>query len=266
MNRSLLMCSPDYFDVVYKINPWMDTQRGVDKKKTKKQWQNLVRTFKKLGFSVDTIEPVEGLPDMVFAANGSFAIGKKALISHYRYPQRKDEARYHWLWFEKNGFSVSNTSGIHYEGQGDTFLVGDTIFQGFGFRSDKDVAKVMRKAFPKKKVVLLELVDDRFYHMDICFFPINKELVFYYSKAYTKEAVAAIKKHFKKAIDVTDEEALSFGLNSISAGNTAVLTSTATKFADRLKALGFKTILVDMSEFAKSGGAVKCVTNEIWEE
>src|SRR5579859_5463196 len=68
--RTYLMCPPEYFDVSYAINPWMDPDQPVDTARAKAQWTGLHDTFARLGHRVHVIDPVPGLPDMVFAANG----------------------------------------------------------------------------------------------------------------------------------------------------------------------------------------------------
>lgn len=258
------MCSPDHFDVVYEINPWMHIDSPPSKKKSRTQWAHLVSVLKKLGAEIYIIDPVIGLPDMVFAANGSCAIGKKAIISKFRYQERQGESEHYRAWHKSHGYGIVETDGISYEGQGDTLLFKDTIFQGWGFRSDKKISIVMQKAFPKKKVVPLQLVDNRFYHMDICLFPADHSVLFYYPQAFSKESVKQIKSVAPTAVAVSEEETLSFGLNAIYVNKTIVLPSSAKRFAKRLLKAGFKTLPVDMSEFIKSGGAVKCCINALW--
>ena len=79
------MVDPEYFDVVYVINPHMKDQVGkVDHKKARVQWKALRTVYEKLGFPVEVLPGVPGLPDMVFAANQSFPFvtseGKKKVI------------------------------------------------------------------------------------------------------------------------------------------------------------------------------------------
>src|SRR5580698_6852115 len=72
--RSYLMCPPEYFAVTYAINPWMRPDAPADPEVAMRQWTALRATYESLGHSVSTIEPVAGLPDMVFAANGATVI------------------------------------------------------------------------------------------------------------------------------------------------------------------------------------------------
>ena len=71
--RSVLMCRPEHFTVVYRINPWMDPAAPTDTGLALAQWQVLHDTFVGLGYDVQLIDPIEGLPDMVYAANVSWS-------------------------------------------------------------------------------------------------------------------------------------------------------------------------------------------------
>lgn len=266
MHKSLLLCPATYFSVKYKINPWMNPSIPVAQKLALKQWQALLDTYENLSLSINVISPVSDLPDMVFAANGFFSIGKKAVVARYRYKQRQGEAVHYTRWLKDHDFEVIDPTPIVYEAQGDTLLVEDLILQGYGFRSDSQIVRVLSSAFPNKKVVPLRLVDERFYHLDICCFPINRELVYFYDKALDQKSVNTITKLFKQAIAVSDEEALSFALNSVALDHAVITNIKAKRFSDRLSAQGFNVIELDMSEFIKSGGSVKCLTNELWEE
>src|SRR3954451_14870208 len=77
--RRFLMCRPTYFAVTYRINPWMDPTAPYDNVLAVSQWENLRRVFLDLGHTVELIDPLPGLPDMVFAANGGTIIDGRAL-------------------------------------------------------------------------------------------------------------------------------------------------------------------------------------------
>lgn len=72
--RRYLMCPPSHFDVTYSINPWMNPTKPVDAELAMAQWERLRATYLSLGHTVEVIEPVAGLPDMVFAANGATVV------------------------------------------------------------------------------------------------------------------------------------------------------------------------------------------------
>ena len=72
--RRYLMCRPEHFTVSYTINPWMEPAKPTDTAKAVAQWQVLYDTYLELGHEVELIDPAEGLPDMVYTANGGFII------------------------------------------------------------------------------------------------------------------------------------------------------------------------------------------------
>src|ERR1039457_6593703 len=65
----VLLCPPNYFDVVDQKNPYMSRESAVDRVKARTQWENLCSVLQQSGCEVETIDPVEDLEDMVFAAN-----------------------------------------------------------------------------------------------------------------------------------------------------------------------------------------------------
>jgi hypothetical protein len=77
--RHYLMCRPEHFEVRYAINPWMRPDEPVDRERALAQWDALRQTYVDLGHRVDLIDPVPGLPDMVYAANGATVVGGMVL-------------------------------------------------------------------------------------------------------------------------------------------------------------------------------------------
>ena len=112
------MTPPTYFAVEYAINPWMDVSAAVDVAVAQAQWEDLRQTYLRLGHHVDLVEPVPGLPDMVYAANGGFVAHDVAIVARFRFPERADEARAYADWMSSVGFAPVTTRHIN-EGQGD---------------------------------------------------------------------------------------------------------------------------------------------------
>src|SRR3984885_952929 len=142
--RSYLMCPPEYFAVTYAINPWMRPESPVDAGRAMRQWTALQAVHEALGHSVATIEPVAGLPDMVFAANGATVIDGTVLGVRFRHAERAPEAAAYMSWFRARGSPVPEPVFVN-EGEGDILVAGDpvtgsTVLAGYGFRSDEAAA------------------------------------------------------------------------------------------------------------------------------
>ena len=58
--RTVLMCRPDHFTVSYRINPWMRPEEPTDTARAVRQWEELYRTYVRLGYDVRLIDPVAG--------------------------------------------------------------------------------------------------------------------------------------------------------------------------------------------------------------
>src|SRR6266545_567544 len=164
MTRRYLMCPPTYFAVDYAINPWMDPSTPVDVDLANAQWSTLARTYRRLGHTVELIEPIPGLPDMVFAANGATVIDGSVLGSQFRYPERTEEGPAYLNWFARNGFVTQEAKSTN-EGEGDLLLTERFLLAGTGFRTDLDAHSQAQELFGRP-VITLQLVDPRFYHLD----------------------------------------------------------------------------------------------------
>ncbi len=130
-HRRYLMCRPEHFTVSYSINPWMEPSRPTDTALAVQQWQALHDTYVSLGHEIELIDPLEGLPDMVYTANGGFVIDGVAYGPKFRFRERAAEAPAFIDWFAANGFEVAEPVEVN-EGEGDFLLVGDTILAGTG--------------------------------------------------------------------------------------------------------------------------------------
>src|SRR3984957_15621299 len=162
--RRYAMTSPQFFAVDYAINPWMDTDNPVDTAVAVEQWEHLRDTYLRLGHVIDLVAPVPGLPDMVYAANGGLILNGTAVVAHFKYPQRQQESVAYADWLTSNGYRPVLTRHVN-EGQGDLLPVGEMILAGTGFRTDPRAHVEIAEIFDRR-VISLELVDPRFYHLD----------------------------------------------------------------------------------------------------
>ncbi|OHV04903.1 N-dimethylarginine dimethylaminohydrolase [Mycobacterium talmoniae] len=256
------MTPPTFFAVSYEINPWMDTAVPVDAAVAMAQWKQLYDIYRELGHTVEVVEPVDGLPDMVYAANGGLVIDRTAIVTRFKYPQRAGEADAYRQWMVANGYRPVSTRHVN-EGQGDLLLADGKLLGGTGFRTDVrahgEVAEIV--GIP---VVSLELVNPHFYHLDTALTVLDDSTIAYYPPAFGADARARLAELFPDAIVVADADANVFGLNAVSDGYHVIHPAAAVGFAAQLRAAGFEPIGVDVSELLKGGGAAKCCTLELY--
>jgi N-dimethylarginine dimethylaminohydrolase len=260
--KTYLMCPPRHFAVSYAINPWMNPDRPVDPVRAMSQWEQLRATFLGLGHQVRVIEPVLGLPDMVFAANGATVIGGKVLGARFLHAERAAEATAYLDWFRRDGYRVVRVPTHVNEGEGDIVHAGRVVLAGHGFRTDHAAREEIEELFGLP-VLSLRLTDPRYYHLDTALCVLDPDTVAYYPAAFDDAGRAALASQFAELIEAKDEDAEALGLNAISDGRHVVLPVQACRLADQIAARGFEPVPVDMSEFSKAGGGPKCCTLEL---
>lgn len=255
------MTAPTFFAIEYAINPWMDISTSVDTHVALDQWETLRQTYKELGHTVEMVEPIAGLPDMVYAANGGLLVNGKAVAARFAYPQRAGESAAYAEWMTRHRYRPDETRHVN-EGQGDLLVVGSIILAGYGFRTDRWAHDEI-SALLQMPVVSLELVDPRFYHLDTALAVLDDTTIAYYPPAFSDESRATLLELFPDAIEAAAADAGVLGLNAVSDGRNVVLPAAATGFAEQLREAGFRPIGVDLSELLKGGGSVKCCTLEV---
>ena len=260
--RSYLMCPPEHFAVTYAINPWMRPDQPADAATAMRQWARLRQVYLDLGHEGRTIEPVPGLPDMVFAANGATVVGGRVLGVRFRYPQRAGEAGAYLAWFRDRGYPDVRAARYVNEGEGDVLFTGRALLAGYGFRSDQAAAAELAGVFGLP-VIGLRLVDPRFYHLDTALCVLDADTAMYYPAAFDDAGRAAIAAQFAELIEAKDEDAEVLALNAVSDGRHVVLPVQARNLTAQLRERGFEPVGVDMSELLKGGGGPKCCTLEL---
>jgi len=269
MAKTVLMCPPTYFDVREPKNPYMGLP--IDRVRAHQQWEGLRRSLEQAGLQVEIINPVEGLDDMVFAANQAFVgqhdrIGKFIVPSRMRYPSRHKEVGFYLEWFRQRGYKIIQLDlrGTEYlEGHGDLLWHPDRsrIWAAHGFRSTRGGVGKFAEAMQELgfSVTLLELVDAHCYHLDTSLCPLNSEAALIYPGAFSAESVQAIRDGFQRIHELSRDEAVQFMGNGIVANGHFITPRLSENLAKILAQERLTPVLVETSEFEKSGGSVFCM-------
>ncbi len=268
MTRRILMCPPTFFDVRQLKNPHM--RLPIDRARAQQQWDTLCRTFKEAGIEVEIIHPVKDLEDMVFAANQVFVghshkIGPFIVPSEMRHLIRQKEVPYYVEWFRERDYRVIalDLKGECLEGHGDLIWHPDhsKIWAGYGFRStrggiEKFASAMNHLEFP---VIPLQLTDEHCYHLDTCFCPLNHDAVLIYPGAFSSHAMDSIRQGWTRIHQLSRDEAVAFLANGVVA-NGRYITPRVTPNLNRiLQQESLTPVIVDTSEFEKSGGSAFCM-------
>jgi N-dimethylarginine dimethylaminohydrolase len=257
-----------YFDVTYAINPWMDPSVSVDRQLALEQWSDLVASYRAAGHRVDLLEPVPGLPDMVFAANGATVVDGRVLLARFANRQRRAEAGPHQEWHAQYGSAIGETArragrAVN-EAEGDFAVLADRVLAGHGFRTTRAAHRELA-ALTGRPVVSLQLVDPRFYHLDVALTVLDDEAdhIAYYPPAFSSASQDLLAELFPDALIADASDALVLGLNCVSDGRRVWVPAGAEHLTGLLRDAGYDPVPVELTELLKGGGSVKCCTQEI---
>ena len=264
MTDRYLMCAPDFFEVAYVINPWMAGNVAASRNDlARRQWQALADAIGDVA-QVDTIAAQPGVPDMVFTANAGLVLGNTFVLSHFRHAERQGEEPFFADWFAKQGFKVVTLAPeLSFEGAGDALLDRheQLLWLGYGHRSDPQCAPVI-SGLLDIDVEPLKLVDERFYHLDTCFCPLEGGYLMYYPAAFddASQARIAARVPATRRIVVSDDDAIAFACNAVNSGRHVFLNAASTELVLALQSRGFSVKQTPLTEFMKAGGSAKCLT------
>ncbi|MGH6957030.1 MAG: dimethylarginine dimethylaminohydrolase family protein [Caulobacteraceae bacterium] len=270
----ILMTDPAGFDVSYSINPWMRpalwrADPAGHARAARAAFEALAQALRRAGAKLEIVPGASGLPDMAFPANAAVVLDGRALMSRFRPPERRGEEPRFLAAFQalKARGLVREVShlppGVFQEGAGD--FIWDArrgvFWAGYGQRSSLAGAQAAA-AFFGKEAVTLELVSERFYHLDTCFCPLSGGEALYYPPAFSPRALETLRARIgrERLIEATGEDAAGLCVNAVSLGRTLVMATPPDRLRAKLAERGYHIEAVDLAPFILSGGAAFCMT------
>ena len=264
----VLLCRPDYFQLVDVKNPFMAGQSPVDTEKARRQWESVRDAFIAGGLAVHEVEPVAGAEDMVFTANPAFTgldrDGRRvAVASRMKHPSRRAEVDRTMSRLAELGYRTDDSipESVAFEGGGDAVWHPGkhVIYGGYGARTSAGAYTFLERAFGAE-IVPLRLADERFYHLDTALCALDEETAIVVPGAFDAEGLSTLETRFSRVLKLDSNEALTMAANAAAARDrTVVIEQAAAQTIPQLRDLGYHVLPVDTSEFRKSGGSVYCM-------
>jgi N-dimethylarginine dimethylaminohydrolase len=272
--RHYAMVEPSEYRIDYAINPFMDPAVQPDRDRALAQWATLVETLRAAGAAVDVIPGRADSPDMVYAMNLGLALlrpewegaRRTVVLSHMRYPQRRNETPSARQWFESHGFATSYVGrdgvGAHFEA-GDAFPFGGELLVGVGPRTDELALKHLATDLGVQ-VRGLRITHPGMYHLDLAFCPLDERRAIVCPAALDPASAEALLALVPEPLVISEEEAIgTLCANSVVVGRTVVMPACPPRVRAQLEEWGFEVVLVDVSEFHLGGGSIRCLTNPL---
>lgn len=258
--RRFLMCPPEHFGVLYEINSWMRSEVRVDPVRARQQWDDLVATLRAAGAEVELLPAVPGLPDLVFTANAGIVNGRQFVPSRFRHPERQGETPHDMAWFSARGYTVEELPlGVSHEGAGDALPFGSVLVSGYRIRTDAASHAYLSK-LTRSAVRSVELVDQRLYHLDLTFCPLDERRAMVAPLGWDRYGRQVMEALVPEPLVLDEAATLQFCANSVVVGRTVVMPACPPVVGRQLEAWGFEVEVVDVGEFQKAGGSCRCLT------
>ncbi|GAB4210382.1 MAG: TIGR00300 family protein [Synechococcales cyanobacterium] len=264
-----LMCPPEFYDVDYVINPWMEGNVHRSTKAIAQEQWHALHSLLSTHADVKLVPPAQGSPDLVFTANAGLVLGQTVVLSRFYHAERQGEEPHFQAWFEQHGFDVKKLPPeVAFEGAGDALLdrSGRWLWAGYGFRSMLESHPYLAK-WLEIEVLSLRLVDERFYHLDTCFCPLSNGYLLYYPGAFDTYSNRLIEMRVpaSKRIPIGEVDAIHFACNAVDVNGTVLVNRVSPELEAQLNERGFQVIQTPLTEFLKAGGAAKCLTLRLTE-
>lgn len=268
------MTRPSAFEVSYAINPWMRPvewrhARNALRTHSLAAWQQLHDLLRSEGSQIRLIEAVAGLPDLVFPANAAVVLDRRALLARFAVSERRNEEPVFRSYFENlRELGVLEDccpvpDDIAQEGAGDCLWDRhrQLFWVGYGQRSQREAAGVIGDYF-SCEVQPVELVDSRFYHLDVAMAMLGNGEVLYYPGAFSARSLAAIRERVapELRLEVTEEEASAFNVNAVCFNGCLFMTPPSERLRVVLAERGYRLHAIDLTPFILAGGAAACLT------
>lgn len=263
--RRFLLCRPAYFTVLYEINPWMHTEVRPDPDRAMEQFDGLAAQLRASGAVIELMEPVEHLPDLVFTANAGVVNGRQFVPARFRHPERQGETAHDAEWFAQRGFTVEwLPESLAHEGAGDALPFGGpddqlVLVSGYRFRSDAAAHRAL-SALTGAAVRSVELTDERLYHLDLVFCPLDDRRAMVAPLGLDSYGCKVISALVPEPLVLENDEALAFCANSVVVGSNIIMPSCPPRLGRMLEACGFSVAIAPVDEFLSAGGACRCLT------
>jgi N-dimethylarginine dimethylaminohydrolase len=212
------------------------------------------------GAEVEVQDPHPDVPDLVFTANAGIVNGRQFVPSRFKHPERQGETPFDIEWFSSHGYEVDELPlGVSHEGAGDALPFGSVLVSGYRFRSDA-ASHAYLSQLTAAAVRSVELVDERLYHLDLTFCPLDDRRAIVAPMGWDAYGRRVMEALVDEPLVLEDEESLAFCANSVVVGTNIVMPSCPARVGRQLEAWGFSVAVCDVSEFLKAGGGCRCLT------
>ena len=279
--QAAMLISPEGFGINQEStidNQYIQAQETVDLELAHAQHANLARTIRRLGIPVVTFPGRIGEPDGVFGNNVFATTSTRFIIGRMYHPSRQREAtredvRHYFHGLMKRPLHDLSKENAAAELTGALVIDRARNFAicGLSNRADNAGSNNMHQAFDLKLTLNARLKESE-YHTNVVLAVLAGKASIVAPSAFESEDVMALlsQAYGKQVVELDETQPGTFAANCIAVTPTDVLMSQTgldNLRSDQLSILesaGLTVHGVDVSEFEKAGGSLRCLVTEIF--
>lgn len=259
-------------------NYYMNSSATMDLVRAREQHHLVADKLGELGLPVILFQGRQGLHDGVFPNNVFATARRKLVVGSMRHASRRREARRHdiRLFFEKvMGYGIVDLSELDLTAELTGSLVIDRKqnigFCGISGRADHAGCEAMSEAFGLDHVLRFDLAPAE-YHTNIVLSVLaGRACILHPPSIMDSRILEALNQLYGgRVLVLTDAEKSAFAGNCLAATERDVLLSATslkglrTEAVEQLQGWGFDLHPLDVDEFEKGGGSLRCLIAEVF--
>jgi len=219
-----------------------------------RQWSAYVETLRGSGWTISEVEPAEDCPDAVFVEDAIIVFDDLAVIARPGAPSRRPEVAGTEEAALRIGLDIHRIEAPGTLDGGDVLKVDRTVYVGLGARTTKSAVAQLETLLSPRGWVVRPIPVRRVLHLKSAVTALPDGTIIGYADHVDDPAT------YERFMAMPEPE----GGHVVLVGDDTLLMSTsAPESADRLSAMGYKTVQVDISEFEKLEGCVTCLSVRI---
>ena len=287
--ESVVLASPEFYDVKYAINPLTSNKSVVDKNKAMEQFEKLKLHFTKHSIPVHildarTADPQGKFPDLVFVSNSALVLRgwptKVAILARYANPERRGEELLCGAFLKTLGYkviSLPEQEGLHYEGQGDSrwshegkdlwlcYGTGRTTKSGIQAVKDIILKEAIEANWIPPTIHTLHIVEKKTYHMDLCFLPLPNDRALCHESSFDAASRKEIRNYFGKDKTIHVPLKFLYACNSVWLDEKHLLIPRLPDCRSWMyNGSKMKIEEVNVDQFHLAGGSASCMVLALW--
>ncbi len=223
---------------------------AVDAELAVRQWRDYVAALEGAGWTIDQLPAADELPDSVFVEDTLVVIGGTAVVAYPGAESRRAEVDAARVAVQEQGYAVRSIEWPGTLDGGDVLQVGTTVYVGRSTRTNAEGIRQLRVIAAGLGRTVVAVPVAKVLHLKTAVTALPDGTVL----GSAKTAPSAF---FDRFLAVPEPQ----GAHVVVLSEDAVLiAASAPATAQLIADLGYRTVVVDISEFEKLEGSVTCLS------